>query len=242
MVKKEIENSGKKEQLGNQKTYQYVFDYFSNQILSGEMKINDKIPPERDIAEKLGVSRNSIREVMHMLEINGLIECVQGSGNYVRCDPQDYMMKTVHMVMALMNIDYTEIFHIRSGYELTALRLAISNATEEEIKGIHEALIKMEEAAEFEESSHWDHEFHRRIIYASHNRMLILYASMIGDMTDQFIFDLRKRILGHYADADALSRAHWGIYDSLVNKDYTSGSVYMNKHFEVVGRELFHEY
>lgn len=242
MDNKEPVFEGKKEGIGNQKTYQYVFEYFSNQILSGEMKINDKIPTEREIAEKLGVSRNSIREVMHMLEINGLIECVQGSGNYVRCDPQEYMMKTVHMVMALMNIDYTEVFHIRAGYELTALRLAISNATEEEIEGIHEALVKMEEAKDFNQSSYWDHEFHRRLLHASHNRMLILYASMISDMVDQFIFDLRKRILGHYADADALSRAHWGIYDALVNKDNTSGGVFMNKHFEIVGKELFHEY
>lgn len=39
----------------NQKTYQYVFEYFSEQILSGKLKLNDRIPPERDIAEKLGV-------------------------------------------------------------------------------------------------------------------------------------------------------------------------------------------
>ena len=74
--------------MKNKKIYQYVFDYFSEQILSGELKINDKILPEREIAEKLDVSRNSIREVMHMLEINGLLDCRQGSGNYIRCEPQ----------------------------------------------------------------------------------------------------------------------------------------------------------
>ena len=71
--------------MKDKKIYQYVFDYFSEQILSGELKINDKILPEREIAEKLDVSRNSIREVMHMLEINGLLDCRQGSGNYIRC-------------------------------------------------------------------------------------------------------------------------------------------------------------
>ena len=91
-----------KEIHGNMKTYEYVFQYFSDQILSGEMKIGDKIPPEREIAEKLGVSRNSIREVMHMFEINGLIECVQGSGNYVRCDPQEYITLFAHMIITLM--------------------------------------------------------------------------------------------------------------------------------------------
>ena len=49
--------------MKDKKIYQYVFDYFSEQILSGELKINDKILPEREIAEKLDVSRNSIREL-----------------------------------------------------------------------------------------------------------------------------------------------------------------------------------
>ena len=108
--------------LNGKKTYEYVFDYFSEQILSGKLKLNDKIPTEREIAEQLGVSRNSIREVMHMLEITGLIECLHGSGNYVRCDPVEYMLKSVNMVMALLEIDYAEIFHIRTGYEYAAVR------------------------------------------------------------------------------------------------------------------------
>ena len=88
-------------QTDNQKIYEYVFEYFSDQILSGRLKLDDKIPPERDIAARLGVSRTSVREVIHILEISGLVESVQGSGNYIRCNPQDYMMKSVNMMMAL---------------------------------------------------------------------------------------------------------------------------------------------
>ena len=120
--------------MKNKKIYQYVFDYFSEQILSGELKINDKILPEREIAEKLDVSRNSIREVMHMLEINGLLDCRQGSGNYIRCEPQEYMIQFMNMVMALHKIEYTEVYDILMGYETVALQLAIKNATEEEIE------------------------------------------------------------------------------------------------------------
>lgn len=98
--------------MKNKKIYQYVFDYFSEQILSGELKINDKILPEREIAEKLDVSRNSIREVMHMLEINGLLDCRQGSGNYIRCEPQEYMIQFMNMVMALHKIEYTDPYGI----------------------------------------------------------------------------------------------------------------------------------
>ena len=165
--------------MKNQKTYQYVFDYFSEQILSGELKINDKILPEREIAEKLDVSRNSIREVMHMLEINGLLECRQGSGNYLRCEPQDYMVKFMNMVMSLQQIKYTEVYDIRMGYETVALRLAIKNATEEEIEEMHQILIKMDEIENPKESGKLDMQFHNKLIEASHNRMIVLYTSMI---------------------------------------------------------------
>ena len=223
---------------GNTKTYEYVFQYFSDQIFSGKMKIGDKIRPEREIAEKLGVSRNSIREVMHMFEINGLIECVQGSGNYVRCTPQEYMTVFAHMIITLMDIGYEEILYIRIGFELVALRQAITNAGEEELEQIHEALLNMEKAQTKEESVFWDQEFHKRLIESSHNRMLILYSSMIREITNRFISDLRVKILSTQEKSDELGRSHWGIYDALVNKDYISGSVAMNRHFEIVGNEL----
>lgn len=234
-----VSESMDKETHGNLKTYEHVFRYFSDQILSGEMKIGDKIPPEREIAETLGVSRNSIREVMHMFEINGLIECVQGSGNYVRCNPHEYMTLFAHMIMTLMDIGYEEILYIRIGFELVALRQAINNAEEEELKGIHEALLNMEKAKTRDESIYWDQEFHSRLIKASHNRMLILYSSMIRDITNRFISDLRVKILSTQEKSDELGRSHWGIYDALINKDYIGGSVALNRHFEIVGNELF---
>ena len=234
-----VSESMDKETHGNLKTYEYVFQYFSNQILSGKMKIGDKIPPEREIAEKLGVSRNSIREVMHMLEINGIIECVQGSGNYVRCDPHEYMTTFAHMIMALMGIGYDELLYIRIGFETVALHQAIENAKEDEVEKIHEALLNMEKSETREDSIFWDQEFHSRLIEASHNRMLILYSSMIRNITNRFISDLRVRILSKQEKSDELGRSHWGIYDALIHKDYISGSVALNRHFEIVGNELF---
>lgn len=222
----------------NQKTYQYVFDYFSERILSGELKLNDRIPPEREIAESLGVSRNSVREVMHMLEITGLIECLQGSGNYVRCHPEEYMLKSVHMVMSLLDIKYTEIFHIRCGYEHMSLKLAITEATEEELETMRNILVRMDEPMSVKESAKLDKAFHDMLTQASHNRMLMLYSSMIGDLADQFVENLRGRILVDKRRAEMLARSHWGIYNALVNKDYTAGREAMEKHFAIVEEQV----
>ncbi len=224
--------------LNGKKTYEYVFDYFSEKIMSGELQLNDKIPTERDIAEKLGVSRNSVREVMHMLEITGLIECMQGSGNYVRCDPVEYMLKSVNMVMALMKIDYSEIFHIRTGYEYAAVRLAIDTAAPEELEEMNQILKKMDEPMSSKESAKLDMEFHSKLVGASHNRMLILYNSMLADLMDQFIENFRTNILKNKMRAELLRRSHWGIYNALVAKDLDAAMKAFDKHFRIVEDQL----
>ena len=224
--------------VAGMKTYEYVFNYFSEQILSGELKMNDKIPPEREIAEKLGVSRNSVREVMHMLEISGLIECLQGSGNYIRCDTNEYMMRTANMVMALLDIDYTEIFYLRKGYESVALERAMEEALPEELEQMHKILLKMDETVGIKESADLDTQFHNILLQASHNRLLNLYASMLSNLMDQFIKDFRSRILVDKRRAEILRRSHWGIYNSLVEKDQNAGQEAVKRHFEVVEEQL----
>ncbi len=231
---KQMDNS----KLNGKKTYEYVFNYFSEQILSGALKINDKIPTEREIAEKLGVSRNSIREVMHMLEITGLIECLQGSGNYVRCDPMEYMLKSVNMVMALMEIDYSEIFHIRIGYEYAAVRLVIEEATPQELEEMHQILLKMDQPMSSKESAKLDVEFHHMLVSASHNRMLIMYNSMLYSLMDQFVENFRTRILMNKMRAELLRRSHWAIYNALIEKDLHAAMKAFDKHFRIVQDQL----
>lgn len=234
----ESDNDMDNSKLNGKKTYEYVFDYFSEQILSGALKLNDKIPTEREIAEKLGVSRNSIREVMHMLEITGLIECMQGSGNYVRCDPMEYMLKSVNMVMALMEIDYSEIFHIRIGYEYAAVRLAIEEAAPEELEKMHQILLKMDQPMSSKESAKLDVEFHHLLVSASHNRMLIMYNSMLYNLMDQFIENFRTKILMNKMRAELLRRSHWAIYNALVEKDLQAAMKAFDKHFRIVQDQL----
>lgn len=222
----------------NGKTYEYLFNYFSEQILAGNLKLNDKLPTEREIAEEHGISRNSVRETMHMLEMMGLIECVRGSGNYVRCDPMAYMLRAANMIMALMETDSSEIFHLRSGNEYAAVRLAVSHAKPEELDEMHRILLKMEQPMSARESAKLDVEFHHRLVAASHNRLLILYNSMLNNLLDQFIENFRTRILMSRTRAEALRRSHWEIYHGLAEKDLPAAMKAFERHFQIVEEQL----
>ena len=222
----------------NGKTYESLFNYFSEQILAGNLKLNDKLPTEREIAEKHGISRNSVRETMHMLEIMGLIECVQGSGNYIRCDPMAYMLRSANMIMALMETDPSEIFYLRNGNEYAAVKLAVSHATEEELENMRHVLLEMEQPLSAKASARLDVEFHHRLVAASHNRLLILYNSMLNSLLDQFIENFRTRILMSKTRAEALRRSHWGIYEGVADRDLPAALKALDRHFQIVGEQI----
>ena len=64
--------------------YRQIADQIGELIRSGEFEVGDRLPPERDLAVQLGVSRPSVREALIALEVQGLVEVRMGSGIYVK--------------------------------------------------------------------------------------------------------------------------------------------------------------
>lgn len=71
------------EPIKNRNNHQYIVDEIKKMILYGQLKVGDKLPPERELAELYQVSRTSIREALKFLEAQGLLEIRQGDGNYI---------------------------------------------------------------------------------------------------------------------------------------------------------------
>ena len=62
--------------------YQKVIDYLCDEIREGRIRQGDRLPTERVLSEQLQISRNSTREALRSMDYMGIIESVQGSGNY----------------------------------------------------------------------------------------------------------------------------------------------------------------
>ena len=110
------------------KAYKIVIDYIKQQIRNRELMIGELLPPERELSEKLGVSRNSIREALKILSVIGVISSRQGAGNYVSCDFDHYLVDTFSMMFILGELDYDQINQIRIGLEMQAYALAVKYA------------------------------------------------------------------------------------------------------------------
>ena len=67
----------------SEKTYERVINYVKDEIWRGNLKRGERLPSERDLAELLGVSRNSVREAMRTLSLMGFISSIHGGGNFI---------------------------------------------------------------------------------------------------------------------------------------------------------------
>ena len=103
-----------------EKAYKGVIEYFKNRIMAGELRPGEKLPPEREIAQMLEVSRNSVREALRIMDMTGVISSQQGSGNYITCEFQKSIAETMGMMFAMSQINYQQISQIRYALEQQA--------------------------------------------------------------------------------------------------------------------------
>ncbi|WP_316668402.1 FadR/GntR family transcriptional regulator [uncultured Propionibacterium sp.] len=128
---------------------QHLLSHFG----TGPLSTGDRVPPERALAEKLGVGRSAVREALAALELLGLVEVRPGAGTYVRGTTSDLLPKTLTWGMLLGEHDTQQLLEVRSALEVESARLAAERADEGaisrlqgNIEAMHEALPDVEEA------------------------------------------------------------------------------------------------
>ena len=111
-----------------EKTYEIVIAYVKKMIMNRDLLVGEKLPPEREIAEHLQVSRNSVREAIRIMDMTGIISSQQGSGNYITCDFQKSMVETMSMMFAMDKITPSHISQVRRALEIQAFSMAVKYA------------------------------------------------------------------------------------------------------------------
>ncbi|MDO5309135.1 MAG: GntR family transcriptional regulator [Planctomycetia bacterium] len=213
-------------------TYIVVVDYIKKKLASGELKIGDRLPTERELAEKLHLGRNTVREALRSLENTGLIEPRQGSGNYLVCDFERVYEHSVEVALLTRTIDFAEIAELRHGLDVLGYKLAYQNGTPKELRAIK---IAREQLAQGRESSHAPElhsDFHRAIINATHNRLLMMVYNGLTKVFSCLIAETYKRFsLESFTD---LAIVHDEICDALVERDFHKGIAALEEHFRIV--------
>lgn len=210
----------------NRRLYRQIADQIAALIDRGEYQMGARLPPERDLAKQLGVSRPSVREALIALEVEGYVEVRVGSGVYVvglrAEDPSEPLPA---------DSGPFELIRARSLIEAECAALAAKEATKAQVRAIEEALDGMEADRDLGVMPLGaDRLFHLRIAEASGNSALVLVVKTLWDQRTGPLF-LR---LEHHFDTPALwtvaIREHREIVAAIARRDPQGARAAMRRH------------
>lgn len=220
------------------KAYETVIDYIKKQILSGSLQKGRKLPPERELAERLGVSRNSVREALRTLEILGAVTSTQGAGNYIACDFQRSLFESMSLMFLLQEIDYRQLSELRRALERQAVSLAAGRVTARQLGEMESAVAALAVGRDEARNVVLDKRLHTLIAEASGNRLICLILQALSDVMDLFIEDLRRQILSDTAGGSRLQKIHESMVDCLRHGDREGACRAVDAHFALVDQQL----
>ena len=225
----------------NERAYEKVIEHIKNGIWQGSLKRGERLPPERELAETLGVSRNSVREAIRTLGLMGFVSSTQGAGNFVTCDIEQNLRESLRMMIMLGETNYLQISQLRCGLEAENARLAAERILPRQVTRLKELVRLMREESNPQRASRYDQEYHSLLCEASGNRLIkSLFGAMLFTFND-FISTMYVRIMEDERQAQALHAAHSQLADALAVHDADAAARAVRVHFEVVDASIRRE-
>lgn len=198
-----------------------ALEQIRQRIDDGTWLLGQRLPPEPELAEIIGISRNTVREAVRVLTFSGVLEVRQGDGTYVRAcaDPLSTMQ-------ALARSSVEQALEARGMIEIEASRLAALRRTEADLIALREALAASAARSSYEDLQDYiDHDlvFHQRVVDSAHNPVLselyryfsqVIRVGLERTISDpdraQPCFDLHRELLDaiERQDADAAAAAN----------------------------------
>lgn len=185
-------------------------------IVSGEIRPGDRLPREADLAERLGLSRNSLREAVKALSLIRVLDVRQGDGTYVTSLAPSLLLDALSFVVDFHRDDTVlEFFEVRRILEPAATALAAQRMTDAEVDALRELLAEPGDDPGIDTLVANDLEFHRRIAAGSGNNVLCsLIDSLSGPTT-------RARIWRGLTQEGAVAKTreqHTAILDAIASR------------------------
>lgn len=168
------------------RVYEEIVSQITSLILNGDLKLGDKLPSERELCERFGVGRNSVREATRALESANLVETRQGEGTFVIVTPDTLVPALSEKISSEGESGFHLLFEARRILEPQIAALAAKRATQSELRKLSRILDRQKkEVAAGGSGIEEDTEFHMTLAEAAKNEFLHrLVVSLVGSLRE----------------------------------------------------------
>lgn len=206
-----------------------VFEQLLGYIVGGEWKEGQRILPERELCQQLGVARPSLREALKALEIMGLVDSRVGAGTFVRKRADFLSRPLLWAIAGSSSAGADELVESRLVLEGELAGFAAERATDADLaeikQGLHSLDAKPNEVLEF------DLKFHLAIAVAAHNQVLLNAVLMIRNLIQQWML-VTLQVPGII---EKVLAQHASILECIVARDSKAARDHMRSHLSEMG-------
>lgn len=172
----------------------------------GELKAGSRLPPERELADMLSISRPSLRTALKALSVMGIIRAKPGAGTYIAEEIPEVFTEPMHFMTLIHNTSVEELFEARRIIEAGLAELAAERATPDDIASLNKEIEAMEHAVGDPETflKH-DVHFHQVMARAANNKLM----SGVMDTIGQLLYHIRRQTISQASDPDFNDAVEW---------------------------------
>lgn len=210
-------------------------------ILRGILRPGERLPAERDLAERMGVSRPSLRDAVADLQDRGLLVSRAGSGMYVADVLGSAFSPALVGLFATHEDAVFDYITFRRDMEGLAIERAARLASDTDLQVVDTLFRKMEAAharRSPEDEASLDADFHMAIIEASHNVIMLHMMRSMYDLLREGVFYNRQVIFRQRTTRDTLLDQHRAINAALQARDPAAARAAVEAHLDFVERAL----
>lgn len=204
--------------LSHKRSFEAVVEQIRGQINAGQLREGDRLPPERELAEQLGVSRNTVREALRSLENSGVLRLKKGPGGgaFIHSGSGDAVTKALSDLYRLGSVQPSSLTEARLILGPAVARLACERWDAQDMQALEDNVRKSREANERNDHllrAQANLEFHKLLAQASKNPILVVmtnalvemvreFLQVLGAMPNDYVLASRERMLDHLRRRD----------------------------------------
>lgn len=210
-------------------------------ILRGILRPGERLPSERELSERLGVSRPSLREAIAELQEKGLLTTRAGAGIYVADVLGSAFSEALVKLFAAHDEAVFDYISFRRDMEGLAAERAARLASDTDLKVIQTIFDKMNSVSSKRDpadEARLDADFHLAIIEASHNVVMLHMMRSMYQLLQQGVFYNRQTMFKQRTTREMLLDQHRAINDALQSRDAAGARAAVEAHLSYVAQSL----
>lgn len=212
--------------------YEQIVSQIEESLLSGTLKPGDQLPPERELAQRFGVSRTAVREAIRALREKGLVEAFAGRGTFITNASSEAVRQSLGWMARIGQPDGSaQLVEVREILEPEIAARAAERAEEKDLAAMREAVAAMDAAANDAEAFiEADLDFHLAIAEAAENAIILtLIDSIVGLLREQ-----RMRTFSVPGGPSRGQFHHKRVLEAIERRDPNAAREAMRTHLEQV--------